>query len=288
MIDKSINLLFLGDIIGKPGRQLVVKYVTEALQSPDPPDIVVANVENAAHGFGVTEKILNELSACGISVFSGGNHTFDKKEIFDFIDKYPELLRPANYPPGTPGRGTYIVDVNGFKVGFLNLMGRVFMEALQSPYYVANELLPELIAESNAVVVDMHAEATAEKVALGWYLDGRVAAVLGTHTHVQTADERILPGGTAYITDVGCCGPADGIIGMDRESVFRRLIQQLPVRLEVAEGAAMLNGVRIQISKETGRALSISRLFVREETPRSDENGDTGESGEDRKLLGAT
>ncbi len=280
MVDNSINVLFLGDIIGRPGRQLVVKYVTSELASPEPPDLVVANVENAAHGFGITEPILKQLKTAGVHVFSGGNHTFDKKEIFEIIDRYPELLRPANYPDGTPGRGTYIHDLNGFKVGFLNLMGRVFMEPLRSPYHTADELLPALIEQSDAVIVDMHAEATAEKVTLGWYLDGKVSAVLGTHTHVQTADERILPGGTAYITDVGCCGPADGVIGMNKESVFRRLIQQLPARLDVADGPAMLNGVRIKISRETGKALSINRIFVREAEGALENGGADSEDAE--------
>lgn len=261
----NFSVIFLGDIIGKPGRQLVVKYVTEQLASPEPPDVVIANVENAAHGFGVTESILTELSEAGIKIFSGGNHTFDKKEIFDFIDRYPTLLRPANYPDGTPGKGSCVLDVDGFKFGVLNLMGRIFMEPLQSPYHTADALLPALIEECDAVLVDLHAEATAEKVSMGWYLNGKVAAVVGTHTHIQTADERVLPGGTAYITDVGSCGPADGVIGMDKESVFRRMVQQLPARLDVADGAVQLNGVRIEISRQTGKATSISRVFIRDE-----------------------
>jgi metallophosphoesterase (TIGR00282 family) len=261
----SISVLFLGDVIGKPGRDLVVKYVTEELASANPPDIVIANVENAAHGFGVTEKVLRELGSAGVMVFSGGNHTFDKKEIFEFIDRYPNLLRPANYPPGTPGKGTCVVDVNGFRLGVLNLMGRVFMEPLQSPFHTADELLPALQAECDAVLVDIHAEATAEKVALGLYLDGRVAAVVGTHTHVQTADERILPDGTAYITDVGCCGPANGVIGMDKEAVFRRMVKQLPARLDIADGAAQLNGVKFTIDKSTKKSRSISRVSLRED-----------------------
>ena len=263
----SITVLFLGDVIGKPGRQFVVKYLTEVLASAAPPDLVVANVENAAHGYGVTEKVLRELGEAGVKVFSGGNHTFDKKEIFEFIDRYPTLLRPANYPADTPGRGTCIVEVGGFKVGVLNLMGRVYMEPLESPFLTADQLLPSLMAESDFVIVDIHAEATAEKVALGLYLDGRVSAVIGTHTHVQTADERLLPNGTAYITDVGCCGPVGGVIGMDKQSVFRRLVQQLPSRLEIAGGPAQVNGVLIRFSKTAGRfekrsgtAVSIQRV----------------------------
>lgn len=256
----SISILFLGDVIGKPGRDLVVKYVTEELASANPPDLVIANVENGAHGFGVTEKVLRELGDAGVRVFSGGNHTFDKKEIFEFIDRYPNLLRPANYPPGTPGKGTCVVDVNGYRIGVLNLLGRVFMEPLQSPFFTADQLVPELQEECDAVIVDIHAEATAEKVTMGLYLDGRVAAVFGTHTHVQTADERILPGGTAYITDVGCCGPADGVIGMDKDSVIRRMVKQLPTRLAIASGAAQLNGVRFTIDKATRKATRIERV----------------------------
>lgn len=261
-----ISILFLGDIIGKPGRDLVVKYVTESLASANPPDIVIANVENAAHGFGVTSKALKELLSAGVRVFSGGNHSFDKKEIFEIMDRYPTLLRPANYPPGTPGRGTCVVDVNGFRLGVINLLGRVFMEPLESPFLAADRLLSEFENECDAILVDLHAEATAEKVALGLYLDGRVCAVVGTHTHVQTADERILPGGTAYITDAGCCGPCEGVIGMDKEGVFRRMVQQLPTRFEIAKGRAELNGVRIEIDKSTARATSINRICVKGES----------------------
>lgn len=261
----TFSILFLGDIIGRPGRLLVAKYVTEQLASTHPPDLVIANVENAAHGYGVTQKVMHELQTAGVGIFSGGNHTFDKKEIFEIMDRYPTLLRPANYPPGTPGRGSCVVDINGFKLGFLNLLGRVFMEPLQSPFHTADELLPGLLAEADAVMVDVHAEATAEKVALGLYLDGRVAAVVGTHTHVQTADERILPKGTAYITDVGCCGPRNSVIGMDPKGVFRRMVQQLPTRLSIATGPAQLNGVRIELDRVTNKASSITRIFVNEE-----------------------
>ena len=253
----KVDILILGDVIGKPGRSALISYLTAL----DPkPDLVIANVENCAHGFGVTEKNLEELQDAGVAVFTGGNHTFDRKEIFTFLDRWPFLLRPANYPPGTPGSGYCIYSLGSVKVGVLNLMGRIYLEPLQSPYTVADELIPTINAQTDIIIVDMHAEATSEKVAMGWYLDGRVSAVLGTHTHVQTADERILPQGTAYITDIGCCGPSEGIIGMERTSVFRRLIQQLPSRFEVAPGPVMLNGVWITIDTETGNALSISRI----------------------------
>ena len=202
---ETITILFLGDIIGKPGRRVVKQFINQLNPLPD---LIAANVENIAHGFGVSEQNLAELKECGIKVFSGGNHTFDRKEIFDFIDSEKSLLRPANYPPQTPGRGFCFVEVGSHKVAFLNLMGRIFMQPLDSPYVVADNLLKEIASQTNLIVVDFHAEATAEKVSMGWYLDGRVSAVLGTHTHVQTADERILPSGTAYLTDLGCCEPS--------------------------------------------------------------------------------
>ena len=256
----TITVLFLGDVIGKPGRTIIKRYLSE---NPNFADVVIANIENISHGFGVSESHLSELKAAGIEVFTGGNHTFDRKEIFDFIDREPKLIRPANYPEGTPGSGFCFIDVGEAKLAVLNLMGRVFMDPLRSPFLVADQLLPLLHEQTNLIFVDMHAEATAEKIALGWYLDGRVSAVVGTHTHVQTADERLLPEGTAYITDVGCCGPYNGVIGMQKEGVFRRLIQQLPTRLEIADGEAMLNGVKITINVENGKALAIERVQFR-------------------------
>ncbi len=265
---ERISVLFLGDVIGRPGRRVVADYLSRLNPRPD---LVVANVENVAHGFGVAEKNLHELSEAGVQCFTGGNHTFDRKEIFDFIDRQPALLRPANYPPGTPGRGWCIVDAAGLKVGILNLQGRVFMEPLVSPFAVADEIVPLLAETTKLILVDMHAEATAEKVAIGWYLDGRVSAVVGSHTHVQTADERILPGGTGYLTDMGCCGPADGVIGMERTAVFRRFVSQLPSRLEVAPGPAMLNGVMLGLDAATGKTRSIARVHYREEGEREGE-----------------
>lgn len=255
------DVLFLGDVVGRPGRLHVKQYLEELSKSEHKPDLIIVNAENAAHGFGLTKKIVNEFVEYGVHVLSGGNHTFDKKEIFDFIDECPYILRPANYPCGTAGKGTFVFEANGFKLLILNLMGRVFMEPLQSPFLMADQIIETMKGEVDAIVVDFHAEATAEKVALGLYLDGRVAAVLGTHTHVQTADERILPGGSAYITDAGCCGPRDGVIGMDKEQVFRRLIEQLPSRFEIASGPTMLNGVRFKIDKNTGKSVEIERIF---------------------------
>lgn len=255
------DIILLGDIIGKPGRRVVRSYLEGLSRKPD---LVIANAENAAHGFGLTEKIVQELSGYGIQVLTGGNHTFDRKEIFDFIDKYDFVLRPANYPSGTKGRGTCIIEVGDFKVGIINVMGRVFMEPLDSPFLVASKLVEEMTERVDSIIVDVHAEATAEKITMGWYLDGKVAAVIGSHTHVQTADERILPGGTAYITDMGCCGPSNGVIGMDKTGVFRRMVEQLPSRFEVADGPAMANGVKLSVDLQNNRTLKIERVHYEE------------------------
>ena len=256
------DVLFLGDVVGRPGRLHVREYLQSLSAAGDKPDLIIVNAENAAHGFGLTRKIVNEFVECGVHVLSGGNHTFDKKEIFEFIDDSPFILRPANYPEDTPGRGTFVFDDGDFRFGIINLMGRVFMEPLRSPFLIADELIASMNADGvKAVMVDFHAEATAEKVALGLYLDGRATAVLGTHTHVQTADERILPGGLAYITDAGLCGPSNGVIGMDKAQVFRRLVQQLPCRLEIASGPTVLSGVRFKVDRDSGKAVSIERIL---------------------------
>ncbi|MBS1989496.1 MAG: TIGR00282 family metallophosphoesterase [Cyanobacteria bacterium SZAS LIN-3] len=264
----SLTILFLGDIIGKPGREVVKKYLQELRRCAELedgsgrpfPDFVVANVENAAHGFGVTKENLTELREAGVDIFSGGNHTFDRKEIFAFIAEEQYLLRPANYPEGTPGRGHCLLEKDGVSLAVINVMGRVFMEPLRSPFLIAEELVEELKARTPIILVDVHAEATAEKVAMGWYLDGRVSAVVGTHTHVQTADERLLHNGTAFITDAGCCGPTDGVIGMAQDGVFRRMVKQLPSRFEIAPGPAAACGVLITIERESGRATAIERV----------------------------
>lgn len=253
----NISILFLGDVIGKPGRS-IVKHYLDTLDNK--PDLIIANVENAAHGFGVSQSNLSELKESGVSVFTGGNHTFDRKEIFDFIDQEPNLLRPANYPETTAGRGFCFVPVKDKQVAIINLMGRVFMEPLRSPFLVADQLIHEISKKTNIIIIDMHAEATAEKVAMALYLDGRISAIVGTHTHVQTADERILAKGTACITDLGCCGPTDGVIGMDKQAVFRRMVEQLPARLEVASGPAAVHGAQIIIDLHSGKATGIQRV----------------------------
>lgn len=254
----TIRILFLGDIVGKSGRRVVLKYLEKHKQDAD---LIIVNVENAAHGFGVQETHIEELTAAGVHVFTGGNHTFDRKEIFDFIAKYDKVLRPANYPPKTAGRGWCTVEVNDVKVGILSILGRVFMEPLQSPFLVADEAIAELSKEAKVIFVDFHAEATAEKAAMGHYLDGRVSAVIGTHTHVQTADDRILPKGTAFLTDAGCCATVNSIIGMNFEGVKRRIIEQLPSRFEVAEGPANATGCIVTVDTETGKATAIERVF---------------------------
>jgi len=266
--DNIITILFLGDVIGKPGREVVKKYL-EALKQLDSaerqaigayPDFIVVNVENAAHGFGVTKDHIQELKTLGVDVFSGGNHTFDRKEIFDFIDQEPTLLRPANYPEGTAGQGHCFVEKNGHKLAVINVIGRVFMEPLRSPFLIAEELVQKVSTETNLILFDLHAEATAEKVAMGWYFDGRVTGLVGTHTHVQTADDRLLHKGTAYITDAGCCGPTDGVIGMDQSGVFKRMVQQLPSRFEIAGGPSAACGVVIKAEAHSGRAVDILRI----------------------------
>ncbi len=261
--NQTIEILFLGDVIGSPGRKIIAEYLSGLTKKPD---LVIANVENAAHGFGLTEKILLELKTAGVEIFTGGNHTFDRKEIFEFIDRYPNLLRPANYPSETPGTGWCITEVAGLHIGVINLMGRVFMAPLESPFAVADRLVEEVSKRASIIVVDMHAEATAEKNAMGLYLDGRVTAVIGSHTHVQTADERILPGGSAFITDAGCCGPTGGVIGMDKQAVMRKFIQQLPVKFEIAPGPAALHGVMLLVDKDSHKASKIVRVCYSEKT----------------------
>lgn len=261
-MDSSITILFLGDVVGKPGRRAVTRYL--ASEGRQQADLVIVNAENMAHGFGMTEPNIKELLDAGADILTGGNHTFDRKELFGFLSHYPSVLRPANYPEGTPGTGYYVHTIGDTKVAVINLLGRVFMEPLRSPFHIADELVAQARCETNIIFVDMHAEATAEKVAMGWYLDGRVSAVVGTHTHVQTADERVLPKGTAYITDAGCCGPIESVIGMAFDAVFRRLVQQLPARFEVAEGPAAVSGVAITIDKASGRATAIKRVRFEE------------------------
>jgi hypothetical protein len=255
-----LNLLFIGDIVGKTGRFALTECL-DRLIDRHRIDLVVANGENAAAGFGITPDIVRELLDDGVDVITTGNHVWDKKELIPVIDKYEQLLRPANYPAGLPGQGSAVFRTpGGIAVGVLNLEGRVFMNNLDCPFRAADRLVEEMRQRTPLIFVDFHAEATSEKVALGHYLDGRVSAVVGTHTHVQTADERVLPGGTAYITDVGMTGSSDAVIGIRKELAIERFLTQTPVRFEVAKKDPLLCAVVIAIDEATGRAQSISRV----------------------------
>jgi len=256
-----VIILVVGDVVGKPGRRILAQRLP-ALRRELAADLVIANGENSAGGFGITRKTFDELLAAGVDVVTGGNHIWHTREAPALLDSDPRLLRPANYPAGTPGRGAGVFRPSGAHppVAVLNLEGRVFMQPLDSPFLVGREEIERLRRETPVIVVDLHAEATSEKAALGWYLDGRVSALVGTHTHVQTADERILPGGTAFITDVGMTGPRDSIIGMGREEVLQRFLTLLPTRFDVASGVAQLNAVAIEVDEATGHARRIQRV----------------------------
>jgi metallophosphoesterase (TIGR00282 family) len=254
-----MKILMVGDVFGEPGRSALKKLLPR-LRERHGIDFTVVNVENAAAGFGVTPQICREALDAGADVLTSGNHIWDRKEIVPHIVKESLLLRPANFPAGTPGSGWVTVKAGPYRVAVLNLMGRIFMSPIDCPFRKADEVVPELRRETPIVLVDMHAEATSESVAMGWYLDGRVSAVVGTHRHVQTADERVLPGGTAYITDLGMTGPVDSIIGVDREQILQRFLTQMPVRFQPAKGPAALCGAVITVDPETGRASDITRV----------------------------
>ena len=255
-----MRILFIGDIFGKPGREIVRRGLPALVEQRDI-DFVVANVENSAAGFGVTGDIADTLLGYGIDVMTSGNHIWDKKEALDYIATEPRLLRPANYPAGVPGRGSYVAQTrDGRSVGVINVMGRVFMTPIDDPFAVVLREIEAIRHRAKVIFVDMHAEATSEKISMGWYLDGKVTAVVGTHTHVQTADERILPNGTAYLTDAGMTGPHDSIIGMEREPSLARFLTGLPSKFEPATGNPRLNGVVLEADDKTGRATKITRI----------------------------
>jgi metallophosphoesterase (TIGR00282 family) len=260
-VTKPLTVICVGDVFGEPGRR-AVQMLLPKLKKQHEADLAVVNVENSASGFGVTPLIARSFLEQGVDVMTSGNHIWDKKEIIEYIGKENLLLRPANYPPGTPGAGSIVVKAGPHKVAVLNLMGRVFLPQLDCPFRKADEELERLRAETPIIVVDMHAEATSESQAMGWHLDGRVSVVVGTHRHVQTADERLLPKGTAYITDLGLTGPTDSVIGVEPELALARFLSGMPNRFEPAKGPAMLQGVVIRIDPETGRGLSIERLRV--------------------------
>jgi len=261
---ETIGVLFIGDIIGRPGRNALRRFLPE-LRARYRPDFVLANGENAAGGTGITAEVGKDLFA-DVDALTGGNHIWDKKEALPYLERETRLLRPANYPPGNPGRGsTVITDADGRKLGVLNLQGRVFMEPIDCPFRVADAEIEKLAKETKAIVVDFHAEATSEKSALGWHLDGRVSALIGTHTHIPTADERILPEGTAYITDVGMAGGRNSVIGIKREQSVEKFLTSRPARFEPSNDGAYLSAVFIEIAAETGRALSIVREVLAED-----------------------
>ena len=257
-----MRILFIGDIVGSPGRQIVQDRLADIV-SQRRIDLVIANGENAASGFGITPRLADELLGMGIAVLTGGNHSWDRKEILEYLPHQPRLLRPGNFPEGVPGTGTYVgVAKNGTKYAVLNLQGRVFLTPIDDPFRKADAELAKLPADVAFVFVDMHAETTSEKVAMGWYLDGRVTAVVGTHTHVTTADEHVLPQGTAYITDVGMTGPHGGVIGMDRDGIIKRFLEGLPARFEVASGDVQMNCVLIE-TDDAGERNAAGRLRAR-------------------------
>lgn len=254
-----MKILMIGDVVAKPGRLAVLERIQD-LREQHAIDLAIMNAENLAGGFSVTPSLCEQLFASGIDVMTSGNHIFDKKEALDYIRKQPRLLRPVNYPPKTPGNGIWTGNVAGVGVAVINLMGRVFMPPSDDPFRIADEALASLSDETVVRIVDMHAEATSEKVAMGWFLDGRVSAVLGTHTHVQTADERILPNGTAYLTDLGMTGSYSGVIGMDRSDVIARFTTVTVRRAQHSTGQARICGAIVDVDSATGRAKSIERL----------------------------
>lgn len=255
-----MRILFVGDIVGKPGREVLARMMP-SLMAETSPDFVIANGENAAGGMGITKDTALEILQAGVDAITLGNHVWAKKDVYSFLDEEARLIRPANYPDGVPGRGWAVYSTGaGEQIGVVNLCGRVFMDHLENPFRAADDILGTLTAQANVIIVDFHAEATSEKAAFAWYLDGRVAAVIGTHTHVQTADERILPGGTAYITDVGMTGPADSVIGVKKELIISRFLTQMPSKFEVAGGETLLSAVVIDVNPATGKAINIERL----------------------------
>ncbi len=258
----TIGVLFISDIVGRPGRAAVRK-ILPVLRREHAIDFCIANGENASGGFGLTPQVVDEFLEQGIDVLTSGNHVWDRKEILPVLEDDKRVLRPANYPAGAPGRGAVVQSLsNGRKVAVLSLQGRVFMHESDCPFRTADRWVEELRRETPLIIVDFHAEATSEKIALGWYLDGRVSAVIGTHTHVQTADERVLPKGTAYLTDAGMTGPFDSVIGTVTEAALGRFLTQVPRRFDVATGDVRLSGAAIRLDGATGKALDIGRVQV--------------------------
>ena len=260
---RIMKVLFIGDIVGKIGRT-ATKALLPTVVTRYKIDLVIANGENAAAGFGITDKIVAELLGCGVHVITTGNHVWDKKEFIPQISKENRVLRPLNYPPGVPGYGSLLYPLhNSMKVAVINLAGRVFMSPIDCPFRVGKEEIERLSAFTKIIIVDFHAEATSEKIAFGYYVDGKVSAVIGTHTHVQTADEKVLPGGTAYITDVGMTGPSDSVIGIEKGQIIERFLTSMPMRFETAQGEGIFSALVIEIDEETGRSTAVQRLQLR-------------------------
>jgi 2',3'-cyclic-nucleotide 2'-phosphodiesterase len=258
-----MKIFFIGDIVGSPGRDIVLDRLADIVQTRQI-DLVIANGENSAAGFGITPRIVDQLLAAGVEVVTGGNHIWDKKEILEYIPHQPRLVRPANFPDGNPGSGLYVGKArNGVPYAVMDLQGRVFMASNDCPFRAADRELARIPSDVRVIFVDFHAETTSEKEAMGWYLDGRVSAVIGTHTHVATADDHILPHGTAYQTDVGMTGPHSGVIGMDKAAIINRFLTGQPARFEVASGDIQMNTVLIEVDETTGRATHIERLRFR-------------------------
>lgn len=258
------TILFLGDIVGKPGRRTVTGFMPE-LKAKYAPDMIIANGENSAGGLGIDPGTAQEIYAAGVDVITTGNHVWSKKEINDYLDRESHrIVRPENYAEGAPGKGVLVWQApTGVRVLVLNLLGRVFMSDLvDCPFRTADKVLADFKGQYDLAFIDFHAEASSEKVALGYYLDSRVSVIVGTHTHVQTADDRILPGGTAYITDVGMCGPYDGVIGVKAEFIVKRFLTGLPVRFDLAKGVRQVNGVVVRLDEESGRATSMERISL--------------------------
>ena len=255
-----MKLLFVGDVVGGIGRRTLAELLPE-LRERHRPDFVVVNGENAAGGLGITRKTAREMLALGVDSITLGNHAYRHREVYDYLDRESRIVRPANFPKGSPGRGHTVVEANGVRLGVVNLSGLVFLEAVRSPFSEVDALLAELRGKTDAVLVDMHAEATSEKVAMGWHVDGRVLGCVGTHTHIPTADARVLPGGTAYVTDVGMTGPRGGVIGVKREQALERFLTLTHVRFETSDEDPWLNAVLIE-GASGGRALSIEQLLL--------------------------
>ncbi len=255
-----MKILFIGDIIGRPGRTITASLLPE-LKKEFSPDVVIANGENSAAGVGITKKVYDELMDMGIDVITMGNHIWDRKEFLPDIASCPNLVRPANYPEGVPGKGYDVYSSKGIKYGVVNLVGRVFMSCINDPFQTANDIVQKIKHETHIIFIDFHGEATSEKNALAWYLDGKVSAVIGTHTHIQTADERILPKGTAFITDAGMVGAYDSIIGVQKEQIIKRFLLSMPERFEPEDkGPGIFNGLVIDID-ESGKAREIKRIY---------------------------